>query len=127
MSGPVTAIFENMGKSTPKVERQKVWISSLEPGSWPAKSLAGKPRTSKPQSLVAGVELFEGLVLGGEAALRGDVDDEQDLAAVVGEGGGFAGDACGRGCRRGMWTWTGMMLLEERSVGTASLTGYECG
>ncbi len=50
----------------------------------------------------AGVELFEGVVLRGEAALGGDVDDEEDFAAVVGEGGAFAGDACGRGCRRGL-------------------------
>ena len=43
--------------------------------------------------LVALVEVFEGFVLGGEAALGGGVDDQQGLAAIVGERGGFAGDA----------------------------------
>ena len=91
--GPVTVILENMGKSTPKVDRQKDWISSLEPGSWPAKSLAGKPRTVKPESLKRAWSFLEGVVLGSESALRGDVDDEEDLAAVLGEGGAFSGDA----------------------------------
>ncbi len=42
--------------------------------------------------LAALVELFEGFVLGGEAALGGGVDDQQGLAAIVGERGGLAGD-----------------------------------
>ena len=41
----------------------------------------------------AGVESFEGFVLWGEAALGGDVDDEENFAAVVGESEVFAGDA----------------------------------
>jgi len=36
-----------MGKLTPKLLLQKLAISSFDPGSWPAKSFAGKPRTSK--------------------------------------------------------------------------------
>ena len=40
----------------------------------------------------AGVDLFEGIVLGSQAAFRGDVDEEEDFAAVGGEGGGFSGD-----------------------------------
>jgi hypothetical protein len=38
------------------------------------------------------VEGFEGGVLGGEAALGGDVHDEEGVAGVVGEGGGGAGE-----------------------------------
>jgi amino acid transporter len=41
----------------------------------------------------AGVEAFESCILLGQAALRSYVDDEEDFAAVVGEGGAFAGDA----------------------------------
>ena len=93
MPGPVTAILENMGKSTPKVLRQKVWMSSLEPGSCAPKSLAGKPQDDEAGVFEAAVELFERVVLRGEAALGGDVDDEEDFAAVVGEGTAFAGDA----------------------------------
>src|ERR1700761_1032922 len=39
-----------------------------------------------------GVDLFEGVVLGGETALGGYVDDEEDFATIVGERGDFAGD-----------------------------------
>ena len=42
------------------------------------------------------VESFEGGVLRGEAALGGDVHDEENLAGVVGEGGGSAGDGSER-------------------------------
>ena len=65
----------------------------MVPGSCAPKSLAGKPQDDEAGVLEAGVELFEGVVLRGEAALGGDVDDEQDFAAVVGERCGFAGDA----------------------------------
>ena len=40
----------------------------------------------------AGVDLFEGVVLRSETALGGDVDDEEDFAAIVGQRGSFAGD-----------------------------------
>src|ERR1700722_8596289 len=40
----------------------------------------------------AGVDLFEGVVLGGETALGGYVDDEEDFSTIVGERGAFAGD-----------------------------------
>jgi amino acid transporter len=36
---------------------------------------------------------LEGVVLLGEAALRGYIDDEEDFAAVIGERGAFSGDA----------------------------------
>jgi hypothetical protein len=88
----VTAILLKSGKVTGYSVEQKVAISSLVPGSWPAKSLAGKPRTAKPLALELLVEGFERGVLRREAALAGDVDDEQDFAGVVGEGGGGAGD-----------------------------------
>src|SRR5260370_24546592 len=52
--GPVTGIFENRGKSTPKGERQKVWMCSLEPGCWAPKSLAGDAATTNPESLKRG-------------------------------------------------------------------------
>ena len=89
MSGPVTAIFENMGKvdaegGASRRSGSPRW--SRAPGR--PKSLAGKPRTTRPGSLKRAVELFERVVLRGEAALGGDVDDEQDFAAIVGEGGG---------------------------------------
>jgi hypothetical protein len=38
-------------------------------------------------------EGFEGGVLRGKAAFAGDVDDEQDVSCVVGEGGGRTGEA----------------------------------
>ena len=93
MSGPVTGILENMGKVDAEVVEQKLAISWLEPGSWPAKSLAGKPRTTRPRVFEALVEGFSrASYCGVRPHLRGDVDDEEDFAAVVGEGGGFAGD-----------------------------------
>src|SRR5579875_976765 len=50
-SGPVTVILEKRGKLTGYSVEQKVAISWSVPGSWLAKSFAGKPRTSKPRSL----------------------------------------------------------------------------
>jgi hypothetical protein len=38
------------------------------------------------------MELFEGIILGRKPALGGYVDEEEDLAAMIGERGAFAGD-----------------------------------
>ncbi len=49
--GAGDGILENMGKSTLKVPWQNLRISWLVPGSWAPKSLAGKPQTTRPESL----------------------------------------------------------------------------
>ena len=51
LSSPFTEIFEYMGKVTLYLLLQKVLISSLVPGSWPPKLLAGNPRIANPRSL----------------------------------------------------------------------------
>ena len=73
--------------------RQKDLDLGVGAGLLGAEVVGGKAADDEAGVLEAGVELFEGVVLRGEAALGGDVDDEEDLAAVVGEGGAFAGDA----------------------------------
>jgi hypothetical protein len=74
------------------LSEQKLWISSFVPGSCPAKSLAGKPSTANLLAAIRFVELFQSFVLRRQAAFRGDVYDEQDFAAVVGERGALAID-----------------------------------
>ena len=93
MSGPVTGILENMGKSTLKVVAAEGLDLVVGAGLLGAEVVGGEAEDDEAGVFEAGVELFEGVVLLGEAALGGDVDDEEDFAAVVGEGGGFAGDA----------------------------------
>ncbi len=68
------------------VVSQKVWISSLVPGSWLLKSLAGKPAMTKALAVKLLVDLFERFVLRREAALAGNVDDENYFALELGEG-----------------------------------------
>ena len=92
MSGPVTGILENMGKSTPKLVRQKVCDLFVGAGLLGAEVVGRKAADDEAGIFETGIELFEGVVLRGQTALRGYVDDEQDFAAVVGERGGFAGD-----------------------------------
>src|ERR1019366_5194796 len=50
-SSPLTEIFEYMGKVTLYLLLQDVLISSLVPGSWAPKLLAGNPRITNPRSL----------------------------------------------------------------------------
>ena len=49
-SGPVTLIFSDIGKSTPKVTSQKFLISDEFPGSCPPKSFEGIANTTNPFS-----------------------------------------------------------------------------
>ena len=58
-----------------------------------AEVVGGEAEDDEASIFEAGVEGFEGLVLWGEAALRGYVDDEENFAAVVGESEVFASDA----------------------------------
>ena len=60
----------------------------LPPVSW-AKSLEGKPSTTRPAVPVLGIERLQALVLGREAAIAGGVDDQQHLAAVLAQGLGL--------------------------------------
>jgi hypothetical protein len=59
----------------------------------PGELVAGEAEDDKLIGVFGGhgfVEALQGFELGGEAAFRGGVDDEDDLAAVLGEGVGFA-------------------------------------
>ena len=79
--------------------------------------VGGEAEDDEAAIFVVLVEGFEGGVLRGEAALAGDVHDEEEFAGVVGECGGGAGDG-GEGdggegrhgdslARR--WEWSGRM------------------
>ena len=57
-----------------------------------AEVVGGEAEDDEAAVFVLLVEGFEAGVLRGEAALGGDVDDEEDFAGVVGEGGGGAGE-----------------------------------
>jgi len=54
--------------------------------------VGGEAEDDEAAILVGLVEGFEGGVLRGEAAFGGDVDEEENVAGVVGEGGGGAGE-----------------------------------
>lgn len=47
--------------------------------------IAGKAQDAQPRSLVLLVQLFQSGVLGGIAAVGGDVNDQQDIATVLAE------------------------------------------
>ena len=57
-----------------------------------AELVAGEAADDEALALVLHIKGFEGFVLGGEAAVGGDVDDEDDFAGVGLEGGGLAVD-----------------------------------
>ena len=63
-------------------------------GAWflAGEVVGGKAEDFEAAVLVGVVELFEAFVLRGEAAFAGGVDDEEDLALVLLEGGGFSGE-----------------------------------
>ena len=63
--------------------------------------IGGEAQNDEAAILVLLVESFKRGVLHGEAALGGDVHDEEDVAVVVGEGGGGAGDGGERDRREG--------------------------
>ncbi|CAK8986798.1 Hypothetical protein SCF082_LOCUS705 [Durusdinium trenchii] len=48
---PLTSIFSNIWKVTPKLSVTNLRITSGEPGSWPPNSLDGNARISSPRSL----------------------------------------------------------------------------
>ena len=67
--------------------------------------------------VVSGVELLQSLVLRGEAALAGGVDDEQDLAFVGGER--TVGCRCSVWRRSRRWTcWRSLALKRSPSRGS---------
>ncbi len=68
----------------------------VRPGLLDAEVVGGEAEYDESSGFEARVKVFECGVLLGEAALCGDVYDEQDLAAVFGKGGTFAGDAMDR-------------------------------
>ena len=82
---PLTTILEKSGKLTLYLVEQNSLISSLVPGSCLPNSLAGKARISNPLVLVLLVNRLEILVLWSEAALAGRIDDQEDLALVLGQ------------------------------------------
>jgi len=90
LSFAFTEILEYIGKVTLYLVLQKVLISSLVPGSWPPKLLAGNPRIANPRSLYFFVERLQPGVLRCESAPAGHIDNQDDLALVRRKGGGSA-------------------------------------
>jgi hypothetical protein len=76
-----------MGKVTLYLLLQNFLISSLVPGSWDMKLLAGDADDDQALVLVFFVEGFEGGgILRGKAAFAGHVDEQDDFAAVAASG-----------------------------------------
>ena len=58
--------------------------------------VAGEAEDGKAVRAIGFLEFFEAIILRGEAAFAGGVDDEQDAAAVIGQGYFSAVDTGGR-------------------------------
>jgi hypothetical protein len=79
--------------------------------------VGGEAKDDEAAVFVLLVEGFEGGVLRGEAAFGGYVDDEEDFAGVVGEGGGGAGEG---GERDGGESGHGGSLLRGLHIKTST-------
>jgi len=87
---PFTEIFEYMGNVTLYLVLQKVLISSLVPGSWPAEIVGWEPQNHESPVLVLFVKRLQPGVLRRESAPAGHVDNQDNLSLVRRKGGGAA-------------------------------------